>query len=291
MYWKYVLIFLCFSEVSYAADLSGKLFDRGKLLATGGVSQVEGAGGAGLSTWALISGYGSERGIGLNTHYSYVALDDFTFNSVGLSVGLFDRAEFTYARQWFDTGDAGSRLGLGKGFNFTQDIIGAKVRLFGDAIYAQDKFLPQISAGVQYKNAGKSSILSAIGAVRDDDLDFYLSTTKAYLSQSLIVSATARLTRANHFGLLGFGGHGRDSRSIEFEGSLVYMLKHNLVIGADYRSKPDNLGFAEEGDAKAIYLAWFLNKYVSITLGGVDLGPIALQGRQQGFYVSLQAGF
>ena len=33
--------------------------DQGKLLATGGVSQVEGAGGGGLVPWALITGYGS----------------------------------------------------------------------------------------------------------------------------------------------------------------------------------------------------------------------------------------
>ena len=36
-------------------------FDQGKLLATGGVSQVEGAGGGGLGAWALISGYGSDH--------------------------------------------------------------------------------------------------------------------------------------------------------------------------------------------------------------------------------------
>jgi hypothetical protein len=32
------------------------LFDSGKLLATGGVSQIEGAGGGGLASWAMITG-------------------------------------------------------------------------------------------------------------------------------------------------------------------------------------------------------------------------------------------
>ena len=36
------------------------LFDEGKLLATGGVSAVEGEGG-GLAPWALITGYGPAR--------------------------------------------------------------------------------------------------------------------------------------------------------------------------------------------------------------------------------------
>ena len=33
--------------------------DMGKLTATGGVSQLEGAGGGGLTPWALITGYGT----------------------------------------------------------------------------------------------------------------------------------------------------------------------------------------------------------------------------------------
>ena len=39
-------------------------FDQGKLLATGGVSAVEGEGGGGLTPWALISGYGTRDGVG-----------------------------------------------------------------------------------------------------------------------------------------------------------------------------------------------------------------------------------
>lgn len=274
-----------------AAENLGHLFDRGKLLATGGVSQVEGAGGSGLTTWALITGYGSERGIGVNAHHTFVALNDFTLNSTGVAVGLFDKVELSFARQWFDTGSAGGRLGLGEGFDFTQDVIGAKVRLFGDALYEQDNVLPQVSVGAQYKKAGNPSILSALGVSRDNDVDFYVSATKAYLEESLIVAATGRYTRANHFGLLGYGAIGDDARELQFEGSLVYMLQHNLVLGFDYRTKPDKLAFAEEGDAKALYMAWFPSKYFSVTLAGVDLGPIALQGRQKGLYVSVQTGF
>ena len=39
-------------------------FDQGTLLATGGVSQVEGAGGGGLASWALVTGYGTDNGVG-----------------------------------------------------------------------------------------------------------------------------------------------------------------------------------------------------------------------------------
>jgi len=285
------LVVACGHVAANDALFDPSVFDQGKLLGTSGVSQIEGAGGAGLSTWALITGYGSERGVGVNVHHTFAALDDFTFNSTGVAVGLYDRVELSAARQWFDTGTAGGRLGLGEGFTFSQDIIGVKVRVFGDALYAQDSWVPQVAVGAQYKNAGKESVLAALGAGRTDDVDYYVSATKAYLKHSLIASATMRTTRANHFGLIGFGGDRTDSYSLEIEGSLVYMVRRHILVGADYRSKPNTLGFAEEGDSKALYVVWFANKNLSVTLAGLDLGPIAGQGRQQGVYVSAQVGF
>jgi hypothetical protein len=284
---RILIAFVLLGAPARAADL----FDSGKLLATGGVTQVEGAGGAGVSTWAVISGYGTDRGVALNAHHTFAALDDFTFNATGISAGLFDRVEISYTHQWFDTGKTGGRLGLGNGFTFSQDIVGAKVRLFGDAVYDQDSWLPQIAAGVQYKRAGKGPILSAVGAGGNNGTDFYIAATKVLLRQSLLLNVTARLTKANQFGLLGFGNAAGADYELEWEFSAVYLLTRRLVAGMDYRTKPNNLAFAREGDARALYLAYFPSKHLSVTLAGVDLGPIALQGRQQGVYLSVQTGF
>ncbi len=273
------------------AAKAGDLFDRGKLLATGGVTQVEGAAGAGLSTWSLITGYGTDRGVGLNAHHSFATFNDFTFNATGVATGLFDRVELSYTHQWFDTRAAGAALGLGEGFVFEQDIIGAKVRLLGDAVYTQDSWLPQISAGVQYKNASEDDLVRALGAEDDDSFDYYIAASKILLEHSLLVSATARLTEANQFGLLGFGSATGSDYSLEFEGSLVALLRRDLVLGFDYRSKPNNLAFAEEDDSIALYAVYFPNKFASLTVGYADLGDIALQGGQRGLYISLQLGF
>ena len=59
------------------------LLDSGKLLATGGVSQIEGAGGGGLANWTLITGYGTRDGIGANFHYTTVLLPDYRLQSAG----------------------------------------------------------------------------------------------------------------------------------------------------------------------------------------------------------------
>ena len=60
---------------------TGFVGEGGKLLATGGVSQVEGAGGGGLVPWALISGYESRDAVGVTVHETYVPLSDFTLRT------------------------------------------------------------------------------------------------------------------------------------------------------------------------------------------------------------------
>src|SRR5205085_8518183 len=97
-------------------DQAGEMFDAGKLLATGGVSQVEGAGGGGLATWALISGYGTRDGVGVNAHVTFIDTTDYRLWSPGVAIGLFDRVELSYARQTFDTQLIGGALGPGNGF-------------------------------------------------------------------------------------------------------------------------------------------------------------------------------
>ena len=68
------------------------------------------------------------------------------------------------------------------------------------------------------------------------------------------------------------------------------LLSKRLAIGAEYRTKPNNLSFAREENAYDIFAAFFLNKHLSATVAYVGLGDIALQGRQNGIYISLQAG-
>lgn len=263
----------------------------GKLLLTGGVTQVEGAGGGGLTPWALIGGYGTRDQIGANAYYTRVGLDDYTLDSYGALVGLYDRVEFSVARQRFDTENVGVALGLGRGFTFTQDTFGVKVKLAGDAVYEQDRWLPQLALGAQYKRNDQPDVLAFVGAQRRDDVDLYLAATKLYLDSSLLVNATLRYTRANQFGILGFGGDKRDSRSLELEGSVARLLSPNLALGAEFRSKPDNLGIAREDNAWDVFLAWAPNKHASLTLAYVDLGNIVIEDNQRGWYLSLQFGF
>ena len=265
--------------------------ESGKLLATAGLSQIEGAGGGGLVPWAIITGYGTKDAVGANAHYTYVRVPSFTLQSGGIAVGLYDRVELSAAGQWFNTGAVGARLGLGRGFTFEQTVIGAKVRLLGDAVYDQDSWLPQIAVGVQYKRNDQPSVLSLIGAKSAEGVDFYLAATKLFLAQSVLLNATVRATRANQFGLLGFGGDRNGGYTAQFEGSAAYLLTRSFAVGGEYRTKPDNLRFAREDNAWDVFAAWFINKNVSATVAYASLGRIAGQPTQGGLYLSLQAGF
>jgi hypothetical protein len=270
-----------------AAD---ELRPLGKLLLTGGVTTVEGSAGGGLASWAVITGYGTREGVGANVHGTLVELPDYQFRAYGAAVGVFDRLELSYTRQDFDTQGTGAKLGLGKGFTFRQDVLGAKLRLAGDAVYDQDRWLPQVAVGVQYKNAGKAAVIGALGGQDDDGVDVYLAATKVFLAQSLVVNGTVRATKANQTGLLGFGGPGDDDYSLQFEGSAGMLLSKRLLVGAEYRSKPNNLGL-EEDDWFDVFAAYAVSKNLSVTAAYADLGTIATFKGQRGLYLSLQAGF
>jgi len=263
----------------------------GKLLLTGGVSTIEGSGGGGIATWAVTTGYGEEDGIGGNAHVTFIDLPDYQFRTAGLAVGLWDRVELSIARQEFDTGDTGALLGLGQGFTFTQDVYGAKLRLIGDAVYDQDRWMPQVAVGVQHKVNDQGAVIAAVGGQDDEGTEVYVAATRLFLAQSLLVNGTVRWTNANQTGLLGFGGDANDDHEAQFEGSVGWLVNRNLVVGAEYRTKPDNLSFAAEDDWFDLYAAWAVNKHFSVTAAWADLGSIASFEDQRGLYISLQAGF
>jgi hypothetical protein len=263
----------------------------GKLLLTDAATSVEGAAGGGLASWALIGGRATDAGVGGGAHLTYATTDDFDLTAWGAKIGLFDRLELSYARQSFDTRRAGVALGLRRGFTFGQHVFGAKLRVAGDALYGQDSPLPQLSLGVQHKIADEAVVLRAVGARHRSGTDFYLAGTKILLAESAVVNGTARLTKANQFGLLGFGGDERSGYSLQFEGSAGMLLSRRLLVGAEYRTKPDNLAFAEEQDALDLFAALALHRNLTLTAAYLDLGDIATFESQRGAYLSLQAAF
>tara|TARA_R110002049_G_scaffold13509_3_gene58743 strand:+ start:94487 stop:95371 length:885 start_codon:yes stop_codon:yes gene_type:complete len=262
-----------------------------RLLSTGGVTQIEGAAGSGIVPWAVISGYSSSKELGGSTSHTYVETDDYDLHVSSLSISYDNRIEFSIARQKLELNTLEDLIGI-PGADLEQDIIGLKIRLFGDVIYTH---YPQVSLGVQYKHNRKFEIPELVGAKKRSGTDFYLSATKLWLAgifdYNLLTNIGIRATRANELGLLGFSSEGDSSYDIVFENSIAIFLNRNILFGFDYRQKPNNLEFAREDDWKDYFIAYIPNKHLALVAAYTDLGSVATLKGQTGWYASLELSF
>lgn len=275
----------------------------GKLLLTGGVSSIDGAAGGGLTPWALTGSYATAGEVGGTAFATRARTGDYGLWTYGAAVAFHDRVELSLARQDFDTRSNLAPLGL-SGLHLKQDIVGAKVRLVGDAVLDSDTLMPQIAVGLEHKKSHAGALgptlFGPLGA-RDSGTDVYVSATKLFLAPGVLVNLTLRATKANQNGLLGFGGAQGGGTRLQPEFSIAKLLARNVVLGAEYRAKPDHLhesvlgsGALAEDDWKDVFVAWAPDKRVSITAAWVDLGRIApaVQPRRQtGGYLSVQFAF
>ncbi len=307
------------------------IVNSGKVLATGGVITVDGAGGGGITPWATISGYETRDGINGGLHYTWVYLPDYTLNSYGFTAGFFDRLELSYTQSVLPTGStfdtvglvadaAGLDLGI-EPFNTTikMDVIGAKLRLFGDAVYNSDSWIPQVAVGGLWKENKNEKLLNTLQAADSKDWEAYLVATKIFFPISTLVSVTGRYTSANETGLTGFGGPNGNDKEVRLEASIAHLLAKNTAFGFEYQQHGDNLGGnsvraagldltpvtgllgglglgtgdtltqLHEDDWYDAFFAYFPNKNLSLVVAYAMLGNITLTPDQHGFYFSLHA--
>ena len=244
----------------------------GRLLATGGATQFEGAAGGGLVPWAVLAGYGTRDEHGGTAFATHVDTGDYTLDVQGAAYTFNNRLELSFARQRLDLGTLQDQLSLPWATR-----------------------MPQLSVGVQYKRLRDDALPLAVGARDGEGIDPYVAATKLFLSAAggypLLLNGTVRYSRANQAGLLGFGGDRRRDRTLLLEASAAVVLRPEVVVGIEYRQKPDNLGFAREDDWHDAFIAWFPNKHVALVAAYADLGSIAGLDDQRGGYLSLQVSY
>tara|TARA_B100000929_G_scaffold52711_1_gene38644 strand:- start:1935 stop:2768 length:834 start_codon:yes stop_codon:yes gene_type:complete len=264
------LVLLAFASTGHAAS--------GKLLATPGVSQVEGSAGGGIVPWAQLAGYASDNEIAINGFCSRADVSDYSLDVCGAQVNFYDRVELSYAEQRFEVPALNTDI--------EQSITSAKVRVYGDIVYSK---WPQLSVGVQHKSLDDGSIANLLGAKDTSGTDIYLAASKLHLGAlagyNWFWNTTFRYSDANQLGLLGFGGADSD-KEVLFEASTAVFLTHQLAVGVEYREKSNNLGLGEQ-DWQDVFIAWFPNKHVSVTAAWLDLGRIAGADDQTGWYLSV----
>ena len=276
--WNYVkaLPCLCLLLGTVPAFAEGS-----RVVATGGGTTIEGSAGGGIVPWAVINGYGSSDEWSATAMATGVYVDDFTLKVIGASLSFDNRFELSVARQTFDLDTMGGELG--------QDIFGVKYKLAGELLYTA---MPQITLGAQYKRVDDFAIPLAVGARSDWGLDVYIAASKVFFDavagRNLLLNGTVRATKANQTGLLGFGTQASNDYQFVLEASAAVLLTDNVALGIEYRQKPNELAFAREDDWQDVFLAWFINKHLSVVTAYANLGSIAGFADQQGWYVSVE---
>lgn len=261
--------------------ISSEVTAGGKLIGSAGATQVEGSGGGGLVPWATLSGYATRDEMSASAFFSAVSVDDFRMSSYGAAYTYYDRIEVSFTHHDFNSDDKTTAL--------AQNIVGFKVRLFGDLIFTS---WPQVAFGAQYKHANNTNAIRALGAKDDHGVDYYLAATKAWLDgpfhRNFVLNTTLRYSKANQLGLQGFGGDKQNGYRGLIEASAGIFITRYWMVGAEYRQKSDQLSAVKEDDWKDVFVSFFPNKKAALSFAFVDLGRIGGKGTQKGAYLSLQ---
>lgn len=277
---QFMVLFLLLNIVSAGLAQSSS----GGLLASAGVSQIEGSAGGGLVPWAVLAGYDTKEQQSFSVASTYLDLSDLKLSVVSLAYSYNNRIELSVARQRLDS----KQMDVG----LQQIVTGAKLRLWGDLVYSA---MGQYAVGVQHKRLLDDD-LAKLFAAKTESLDLYFSGSKLFLGavvdRNLLINTTFRYSNANELGFVGFGGKGgRDKASWLFEGSAAVQLNKNWLLGLEFRQKPSNISALKEDHWRDIFVSYFPNKKLSITAAYLDLGKVATLRSQRGFYLSLQSSF
>lgn len=271
------LITLALASTFLAPTLS---FADSRIKGTGGVSSISGGGGGGLIPWATLGGLATREQRSVSGFITRANVDDFALDVKGLTLNLNNRIELSIARQDFAIKANNAEI--------SQDKYSLKVKVAGDLIFGQ---MPQITLGLEKSRLRDPATARAVGARDDDGVDFYVSAAKAWIDGPLhrtsMLNFNLRSSKANQFGLLGYGGDDQD-RQLLIEASAAMFLTRSIALGVEYRQKPDNLSALIEEDASDLFIAWFPNKHFSVTAAYVRLGDIAGAQNQNGYYLSIQ---
>src|SRR3979490_1108140 len=135
-----------------------------------------------------------------------------------------------------------------------------------------------------------------LGAQAEDSTDIYLVATKVFLAVIVLCTGVQRATKANQFGVLGFGGDRHRGYSTKPEGTIAYLLTRKLAIGAEIRTGPHNLSVDDQTNAWTIFAAWAPTRNLSLVAAYLNIGSVLapvthVSRHQDGPYLSVQAGF
>lgn len=294
-----------FKGRSFAVSLAASILAAfGSNAADAAVTQVEGSAGGGLVPWALL------HPAGPLVSFTNDNTTDYQIQSVAVGTSFGGIVELSLAKQMVNAPTVANALNAVLPATLSNRIdmstLGIKVRLVE---MGKDNAMPQIVLGAQVKHTDGDIVdtLKTVGAISDKSgTDAYLAATKVLTlgGRKVVLDLTLRGTKANQFGLLGFGGGTTNNKmKVKAEAAAGVFVADNVVLGGEYRAKPNNIDASvfgiQEDAAWDVFVAYFVNKNMAITAAYTDLGQIGpshaavttMAEKQDGLYLQVQANF
>ena len=206
-----------------------------------------------------------------------------------VSETIWGRIELGYALNHLDLGDLPRDIRAATGINTINDSVymhnfNARLQLLKEGDFKKS-WMPALTLGLHYKKNEDTDIIdsrlggafTSIGIEDNDGVDVTLFASKMIksLPRPLMLNAGVRSTKAAQMGLLGFTGE----RETVFEGNFGVLALDNLVIGGEYRQKPDEYDeitglIAEEDDWWDGYITYIANDHLTMSVAYIHFGDL-----------------
>jgi hypothetical protein len=252
---------------------------------------VEGVGGVFATHMAYLVNPDTVGGIGLpSVGGIYVNMGNGRqLYSATATETLWGRLELGYAYMAFDMGDLPDAIAKATTIRIREQYVemhnfNARCLLLKEGEYGQN-WLPAVTLGAHYKqnttianmDRELGGTLTAIGIADQAGMDYTLYASKmlTMLPVPIIVSAGLRSTEAAHIGLLGF----TDERQLVAEGSICAFLTSKLILGLEYRQKPNSYQtvpglIGKEDDWYTFDVGYIVNDHMTVAAGYAHFGEV-----------------
>lgn len=206
-----------------------------------------------------------------------------------VSETLWGRFELGYSLNHLGLGDLPRDIRAATGVNTIDDSVclhnfNARLQLLKEGDFKKS-WMPALTLGLHYKkNEDTDAIDQRLGGAFNDigikdndgvDVTLFASKMIKSLPRPLMLNAGVRSTEAAQIGLLGF----TDERETVFEGNFGVLALDNLVIGGEYRYKPDEYDkipglIAEEDDWWDGYITYIANDHLTMSIAYIHFGDL-----------------
>ena len=266
---------------------------------------IEGTGGICITQTAYLINPSTDNGwIGMpSVGFAFAGIGDHDFESVAATITLAKRVEVSFAHERFGLGGWPKDVFRATGLDIGPHTVRMNTASVRALLIEENGWVPAVTVGAHYKHnldikrIDKDLMGTCTSLGMDDHRGWEgtLIISKTFtdiLPRPFIVSAGIRNTGAAQTGLLGFNSH----RDTVVEANAVLFVTDSLLLGAEYRQKPNNLDrlaglVGHEDDWWTLCAAYIVNDRVTISGGYGNFGNILNADEENVWAIKMKVEF